>query len=182
MGSAGAGQTPGMDEHASTGDPAARQDAGADDGPAASTGDPAASPGASHGAEPQVTATLDGNVSSVTVVGELTEAARRPLVRAVTDQLLSTPTLHRLELQLSGVTFMNSAGMAVLVQLQRMTQPRAVTVALVEPPPTVARPLQLTGLWRRFEVVDDDDGPAGAGGSPPSGAQPRPDGPGGRSA
>ncbi|WP_106279104.1 STAS domain-containing protein [Geodermatophilus tzadiensis] len=160
-----------MDEHASTGDPAARQDAGPD-----------ASPGASHGAEPQVTATLDGNVSSVTVVGELTEAARRPLVRAVTDQLLSTPTLHRLELQLSGVTFMNSAGMAVLVQLQRMTQPRAVTVALVEPPPTVARPLQLTGLWRRFEVVDDDDGPAGAGGSPPSGAQPRPDGPGGRSA
>ncbi|SDC74314.1 stage II sporulation protein AA (anti-sigma F factor antagonist) [Geodermatophilus telluris] len=164
MGSAGAGQFPGMDEHAPAGDPAA------------------APQDAQHGAEPQVTATLDGDVSCVTVVGELTEAARRPLVRAVTDQLLSTPTLHRLELQLSGVTFMNSAGMAVLVQLQRMTQPRAVTVALVEPPPTVARPLQLTGLWRRFEVVDDSDGPAGAGGSPPSGAQPRPDGPGGRSA
>jgi stage II sporulation protein AA (anti-sigma F factor antagonist) len=132
---------------------------------------------------PQVTADLDGDVSCVTVTGELTEAARRPLVRLVTDQLLSVPTLSRLELELSGVTYMNSAGMAVLVQLQRMTQPRAVTVALVRPPDAVVRPLQLTGLWRRFEVVDEDAGPADAGGAPPSGAQSRrPDGPGGRSA
>ncbi len=132
---------------------------------------------------PEVTAELDGDTSRVTVTGELTEAARRLLVRVVTDHMLSVPTLSRLELQLGGVTFMNSAGMAVLVQLQRMTQPRAVTVALVSPPPAVARPLQLTGLWRRFEVVDDGSGPAGAGGSPPSGAQSRrPDGPDGRSA
>lgn len=132
---------------------------------------------------PEVTAALDGDVSSVRVTGELTEAARRPLVRVVTDQLLSVPTLSRLELDLGGVTFMNSAGMAVLVQLQRMTSPRAVTVALVSPPETVVRPLQLTGLWRRFEVVDDAAGPADGGGSPPSGAQTRrPDGPGGRSA
>ncbi len=132
---------------------------------------------------PQVTAALDGDVSRVTVSGELTEAARRPLVRVVTDQLLSLPTLRRLELHLGGVSFMNSAGMAVLIQLQRMTQPRAVTVALVEPPAAVARPLQLTGLWRRFEVVEGDAGPADAGGAPPSGAQSRrPDGPDGRSA
>ena len=142
------------------------------------------SEGPAHDADgPEVGVALDGDVSRVTVSGELTEAARRPLVRAVTDQLLSVPTLSRLELHLDGVTFMNSAGMAVLVQLQRMTQPRAVTVALVSPPAAVARPLQLTGLWRRFEVVDDDAGPADAGGSPPSGAQaPRPDGPDGRSA
>ncbi len=138
---------------------------------------------ADHDDGPEVTATLDGDVSSVTVTGELTEAARRSLVRAVTDQLLSVPTLSRLELDLAGVTFMNSAGMAVLVQLQRMTQPRAVTVALVSPPQTVVRPLQLTGLWRRFEVVDPEAGPADAGGAPPSGAQTRrPDGPDGRSA
>ena len=138
---------------------------------------------ADHDDGPEVTATLDGDVSRVTVTGELTEAARRPLVRAVTDQMLSVSTLARLELDLGGVTFMNSAGMAVLVQLQRMTSPRAVTVALVSPPEAVVRPLQLTGLWRRVEVVEDGAGPADAGGSPPSGAQTRrPDGPGGRSA
>ncbi|SNS40514.1 STAS domain-containing protein [Geodermatophilus saharensis] len=139
--------------------------------------------GPHDGTAPEVITELDGDVSRVTVTGELTEAARRPLVRVVTDQLLSVPTLSRVELLLGGVTFMNSAGMAVLVQLQRMTQPRAVTVALVSPPAAVARPLQLTGLWRRFEVVDPDAGPADAGGSPPSGAQTRrPDGPDGRSA
>ena len=159
MGSCGSGQCPGMDESLPP------------------------SEGHADAAGPEVTVALDGDVSRVTVAGELTEAARRPLVRAVTDQLLSVPTLSRLELHLDGVTFMNSAGMAVLVQLQRMTQPRAVTVALVTPPAAVARPLQLTGLWRRFEVVDDDAGPADAGGSPVSGAQaPRPDGPDGRSA
>ncbi|MEX5721742.1 STAS domain-containing protein [Geodermatophilus maliterrae] len=158
------GQSPGMDEQVPPGG------AAGDDAHLSGDG-------------PRVTATLDGDVSVVTVDGELTEAARRPLVRVVTDQLLSVPTLRRLEIQLSGVPFMNSAGMAVLVQLQRMTQPRAVTVALVEPSPAVARPLQLTGLWRRFEVVDGTAGPADAGGSPPSGAQSRrPDGPGGRSA
>ena len=147
MGSAGVGQTPGMDEHAPTGDPAAAQDAAQDthsDTPQA----------AAHSTEPQVTATLDGDVLSVTVVGELTEAARRPLVRAVTDQLLSVPTLSRLELDLAGLTFMNSAGMAVLVQLQRMGAPRNVAVALVDPPVTVIRPLQLSGLWHRFPVEE----------------------------
>jgi stage II sporulation protein AA (anti-sigma F factor antagonist) len=146
-------------------------------------GGPAQSGAGSSADGPQVTATLSGDVSCITVTGELTEAARRPLVRAVTDQLLSVPTLRRLELELSGVSFMNSAGMAVLIQLHRMTQPRAVTVALVEPPAAVARPLQLTGLWRRFEVVDDHAGPADAGGAPPSGGPSRrPDGPDGRSA
>jgi stage II sporulation protein AA (anti-sigma F factor antagonist) len=145
---------------------------------------PGEEPAAGHDAEaPRVDAELDGDVSRVSVAGELTEAARRPLVRVVTDHLLTVPTLSRVELHLGGVTFMNSAGMAVLVQVQRMTQPRAVTVALVTPPPAVARPLQLTGLWRRFEVVDPDAGPADGGGSPPSGAQTRrPDGPDGRSA
>src|SRR4028119_231962 len=94
--------------------------------------------------DPEVTATLDGDVSSVRVTGELTEAARRPLVRAVPDQLLSVPTLSRLELDLGGVTFMNSAGMAVLVQLQRMTSPRAATAAPVPPPAPDARPRRLT--------------------------------------
>ena len=133
--------------------------------------------------EPQVRAVVEGDVVSVTVEGELTEAARRPLVRVLTEELLSRQPLRRVELQLGGVPYMNSAGMAVLVQLQRMTQPRAVTVALVSPTAAVVRPLQLTGLWRRFEVVDPEAGPADAGGAPPSGAQTRrPDGPDGRSA
>jgi stage II sporulation protein AA (anti-sigma F factor antagonist) len=104
--------------------------------------------------EPQVTSELRKDTAVVTVVGELSEAARRPLVRTLTDLLLSVPNLHRVELHLRDVTFMNSAGMAVLVQMQKLGQPRAVEVVLVEPPEAVARPLQLAGLWHRFPVVE----------------------------
>jgi anti-anti-sigma factor len=115
-----------------------------------------------HGdAEPEVTAALEADVPTLTVAGEFTEGARRPLVRTMTDLLLGRPDLRRVRLDLRGVTYLNSAGVAVLVQLQKLGQPRGVDVVLVAPPPAVARPLQLSGLWLRFTiegqpaVVDD---------------------------
>ena len=112
----------------------------------------AAGPGGVHVAEHR-----DGEVCTLALTGELTEAARRPLVRAVTDVLLQVPALRRVELVLGDVTFMNSAGMAVLVQLQRMTGPRGVEIVLVRPRAAVARPLQVSGLWLRFTVVEEPD-------------------------
>jgi anti-anti-sigma factor len=97
----------------------------------------------------------EGGVCTLTLAGELTEAARRPLVRALTDALLEVSTLRRVELLLDDVTFMNSAGMALLVQLQKMTAPRAVEIVLVRPRTVVARPLQLSGLWHRFTVTEE---------------------------
>ncbi|WP_409331545.1 STAS domain-containing protein [Trujillonella humicola] len=97
----------------------------------------------------------DGEVCRLTLRGELSEAARRPLVRALTDVLLEVPTLRRVELLLGDVTFMNSAGMAVLVQLQKMAAPRGVGIVLVRPRAVVARPLQLSGLWHRFTVTEN---------------------------
>lgn len=105
-------------------------------------------------AEPEVTSVQEGDTARVTLTGELTAAARRPLVRVLTEVLLHEHTLARVVLDLRGVTFMNSAGMAVLLQVQRMAAPRAIKVALLDPPDTVLRPLQLSGLWSRFPVVD----------------------------
>lgn len=107
---------------------------------------------------PSVVAELDGDAARITVSGELTDAARRPLVREVTDLLLARQALHRIDLDLRDVGFVNSAGIAVLVQLQKMVAPRAIELALVAPTPAVVRPLQLTGLWHRFSVAED--GPA----------------------
>ncbi len=109
-------------------------------------------------AEPEVDHSLDDGIARITVRGELTESSRRPLVRCLTELLLGHQPLQRAELHLADVSFMNSAGMAVLVQLQKMADPRRVTVALVAPPVAVARPLQLTGLWHRFEMVDVPEG------------------------
>ena len=114
-------------------------------------------------AEPEVTHALDGDVASITLTGELTGAARRPLMRVLTDLLLQVQTLHRVELDLHGVGFMNSAGMAVLVQALRMTAPRAIELVLVRPPAEVVRPLQLSGLWHRFTSLDAPTGGPGGG-------------------
>ena len=107
--------------------------------------------------EPEVATVQDGDVARLVVAGDLTEAARRPLVREVTELLLDGSALRAVELELRDVPFMNSAGMAVLVQLQRMTAPRGIDVVLVDPPPVVARPLQLSGLWRRFQIRKEQD-------------------------
>lgn len=113
-------------------------------------------PSHEHGA-PAVTAELHGERARITVRGELTDAARRPLVREVTDLLLAQHELRRIDLDLRDVPFVNSAGIAVLVQLHKLVAPRAIHLVLVGPPAAVIRPLQLTGLWHRFTVVEDAD-------------------------
>ena len=104
--------------------------------------------------EPAVDLRVDDGIAHLRVTGELTDTARRPLVRVLTDLLLGQPAPARVVLDLSAVTFMNSAGMAVLVQLQKLAAPRGIEVALVRPTPAVVRPLQLSGLWHRFPIED----------------------------
>ena len=102
----------------------------------------------------------DTENAEIRVVGELTEGARRPLVRAMTDLMLGSPELKRVQLDTCEVTFMNSAGIASLVQLHKMVQPRGIELPLVVHSTAVARPLQLSGLWHRFTVIDRrDDSP-----------------------
>ena len=103
-------------------------------------------------AEPEVTTDLDGDVATLTLGGELTEGARRPLVRTMTDLMLGRPHLRRVRLDLRAATYLNSAGMAVLVPVQKLAAPRGIEVVLVDPAPAVTRPLQLSGLWHRFPV------------------------------
>jgi len=103
-------------------------------------------------AEPEVGHRVEDGIACLTLSGDFTDTARRPLVRVVTDLLLTQPAPSRIQLDLSAVTFMNSAGMAVLVQLQRLAAPRGIDVVLVEPAAAVVRPLQLSGLWHRFPI------------------------------
>lgn len=108
------------------------------------------SPGTDPG--PEITSDVTDGVARLIVAGELTEAARRPLIRTVTDLLLEQHELQRIELHVPDVGFMSSGGMAVLVQVQKLASPRAIEVVLVDPSHAVIRPLQLSGLWHRFPV------------------------------
>jgi anti-anti-sigma factor len=106
----------------------------------------------------EVTCTQQGNTAHISVVGELTDQVRRPLVRTMTDLMLNGTTLHRVVVDVRAVTFLNSAGIAVLVQLQKMGQPRGIELALAVHGSTVTRPLQLSGLWHRFTIIDERTG------------------------
>jgi anti-anti-sigma factor len=107
----------------------------------------------------EVTVTAqDAESADIRVVGELTEDARRPLVRTMTDLMLEAPRLRRVQVDTSEVTFMNSAGASALVQLVKMGQPRGIEVPLVVQSGVVARPLQVSGLWRRFTIIDRREG------------------------
>jgi stage II sporulation protein AA (anti-sigma F factor antagonist) len=119
--------------------------------------------------EPEVTYVLDGDAVRLRLTGELTDAARRPVVRVVTELLLHEHSLARIVLDVRDVSFMNSAGMAILVQVQRMASPRGIEVALLDPPEGVLRPLQLSGLWRRFPILDSS-GDGGVAPTPDEGA------------
>ena len=99
---------------------------------------------------------MDGDTARIALSGELTDAARRPLVRVLADAAAAAEALARVVLDVRGVTFMNSAGMAVLVQLQRWS-PRGHRSRAARPAGGVRRPLQLSGLWRRFPVLDSSD-------------------------
>ena len=119
----------------------------------------------------EVTVTAqDATSAEVEVVGDLTEDARRPLVRTMTDLMLQEPGLRRVQVDTSGVTFVNSAGVSALVQLEKMGHPRGIEVPLVVASSVVARPLQASGLWRRFTVIDRRDG------VPPHTSEPMPPG------
>ena len=131
----GSGQNADMEQPS----PAAAPDA---DGPAPET------------ADVTVTCTRDGQTARIEVVGELTAAARRPLVRELTELMLGRTPLKRVEHDLCEVTFLNSAGIAALVQLLKMVQPRGIELVLAVDDVAVTRPLQLSGLWHRFTVLD----------------------------
>ena len=56
---------------------------------------------------------------------------------------------------LSGVTFLDSSGLAELVEAQKRAAERSTRVVLVAPSPPVVTILELTGLARFFEIRPD---------------------------
>ncbi|MCW2678230.1 MAG: Anti-anti-sigma factor [Modestobacter sp.] len=93
----------------------------------------------------------DGTVT-VTVVGEV-DTFTAPVLRASLDtQLEQQPT--DLVIDLCGVQFLGSAGLAVLVETQKSARSRDVGLRLVANTRAVTRPLEVTGLIDLFTIAD----------------------------
>jgi anti-sigma B factor antagonist len=91
-------------------------------------------------------------VVTVTVVGEV-DTFTAPVLRSSLDaQLEQQP--RELVIDLSGVQFLGSAGLAVLVETQKSARSRDVELRLVATTRAVTRPLEVTGLIDLFTIVD----------------------------
>lgn len=87
----------------------------------------------------------------VHVVGEI-DTLTAPALRAQLDEHL--PAVKLLVLDLSQVTFLGSAGLAVLVAAKDDADRRGNTLRLVPGSRIVSRALEATGLLTLFEVAD----------------------------
>lgn len=87
----------------------------------------------------------------VHVVGEI-DTLTAPVLRAQLDELL--PTAPLLVLDLTQVTFLGSAGLAVLVAAKDDAARHGHTLRLVPGSRIVTRALEATGLLTLFDVAD----------------------------
>ena len=98
------------------------------------------------------TSTSEEGAVTVTVVGEV-DTFTAPVLRSTLDaQLEQQP--KELVIDLSGVQFLVSAGLAVLVETQKSARSREVDLRLVATTRAVTRPLEVTGLIDLFTIVD----------------------------
>ena len=95
--------------------------------------------------------THGSDATVVHVVGEI-DTLTAPVLRAQLDEHL--PTVPLLVLDLSDVTFLGSAGLAVLVAAKDAADARGNTLRLVCGSRIVTRALEATGLLTLFDVAD----------------------------
>jgi anti-sigma B factor antagonist len=90
----------------------------------------------------------------VQICGEL-DVSTAPELRERLLAVLNRRTLSRLILDLSKLEFMDSSGMAVVVNTERRARLLGRTVVLVAPQRPVSRVLQICGVDRFLPIFDD---------------------------
>jgi anti-sigma B factor antagonist len=91
-----------------------------------------------------------GGGTEVVLTGEVDLAAVRRASHQVDAVMCAPPS--RLDIDASGVTFIDSSGVAMLVKLHAVTTGAGGTVHLRRPSPPVVRLLDICGLLDTFEV------------------------------
>ncbi|WP_165958820.1 STAS domain-containing protein [Actinomadura sp. KC345] len=91
-----------------------------------------------------------GEHTVIAISGDLDIASTPALRERLNAALRDTGPL--VVIDLSGVTFCDASGLALLVGARRRTLPKGVTVVLAGPRPQVNRLLRVTGLSRVFTV------------------------------
>jgi anti-anti-sigma factor len=91
--------------------------------------------------------------STIRVYGELDSGTCESLLEAFGDALAALP--ERLELDLRGVTFIDSAGTRAMILLDRTARERGVELVVVPPPEDVTALLRMAGVTERVNLSPD---------------------------
>ncbi|MGY1618549.1 STAS domain-containing protein [Geodermatophilus sp. SYSU D00691] len=97
-----------------------------------------------------LSATVDGATARVSTTGEI-DSSSAPDLRAELDRLLEAGA-RELEVDLTGVTFLDSAGLCVLAAAHRRAAAEGVRLRVRASSRAVIRPLQITGLFDLLRV------------------------------
>jgi anti-sigma B factor antagonist len=90
---------------------------------------------------------------TISVIGEI-DSTTAPGLRGCLLEVLDRPGTTTVEVDLTGVTFLDSAGLSALATAHRAAEAGGRTLQMrVGSTRAVVRPLQITGLWDVFTVV-----------------------------
>jgi len=97
--------------------------------------------------------TVDGGCT-VTVTGDV-DVTSAPVLADCLQSMLARPDLTAVDLDLSGVTFLNAAGLRVLVVAHRAARTTGTVLRVhAGRVRAVLRPLEITGLTSTFAIDD----------------------------
>src|ERR1700754_723024 len=92
----------------------------------------------------------------LTVRGEIDTLTAPAAFAAAAKELVSSLD-ERLVVDMTGVTFLASSGLAVLIQTAHRAEDRGIRLRLVAATRAVLRPLEVTATDRLFELCEDLD-------------------------
>lgn len=97
-----------------------------------------------------------GNATVVDLVGDIT-LHNSPAVRKALLELLEVKRVPRTIVNLKAVQYIDSSGVASLVEALKASRDCKTSLALYGLSPTVREVLELTRLLKLFEIYDDED-------------------------
>jgi anti-anti-sigma factor len=95
---------------------------------------------------------------TIAVAGELDSATAVALL-AELEQALAVPGVRGVVLDLQGVSFIDSAGLRAIIQLEQATRDRGLGLTVLPAPPEVTKLLTATGIGARLTLGPQVDGP-----------------------
>ena len=97
-------------------------------------------------------AKADGTNGRVQLEGRFTFECHQAF-KAATDPILNTPDLSQLELDLSGVDYMDSSSLGMLLVLREKADTLGMTIALLRPSPCVITILKVVQFGQLFQIL-----------------------------